>query len=117
MITGLVAEVEKRLSELGLAKRTRKRNENFSPLFPLFPSRCTVRCIPSKTHRVERELAGRLPFELFDYLRTTGVTWLRVPESLGGPGGSPPPARGAARARGPHSRGRRRPSSAAWSGA
>ena len=37
---------------------------------------------------VERELAGRLPFELFDYLRTTGVTWLRVPESLGGPGGS-----------------------------
>lgn len=36
----------------------------------------------------ERELEGRLPFELFDYLRTTGVTWLRVPESLGGPGGS-----------------------------
>jgi alkylation response protein AidB-like acyl-CoA dehydrogenase len=37
----------------------------------------------------ERELEGRLPFELFDYLRTTGVTWLRVPKSLGGPGGSP----------------------------
>ncbi len=36
----------------------------------------------------ERELEGRLPFELFDYLRTTGVTWLRVPKSLGGPGGS-----------------------------
>lgn len=36
----------------------------------------------------ERELEGRLPFELFDYLRTTGVTWLRVPTSLGGPGGS-----------------------------
>ncbi|MDB5724404.1 MAG: Acyl-CoA dehydrogenase type 2 domain [Novosphingobium sp.] len=36
----------------------------------------------------ERELEGRLPFELFDYLRTTGLTWLRVPTSLGGPGGS-----------------------------
>ena len=35
-----------------------------------------------------RELEGRLPFELFDYLRTTGLTWLRVPKSLGGPGGS-----------------------------
>jgi alkylation response protein AidB-like acyl-CoA dehydrogenase len=36
----------------------------------------------------ERELEGRLPFELFDYLRTTGLTWLRIPKSLGGPGGS-----------------------------
>lgn len=35
-----------------------------------------------------RELEGRLPFELFDYLRSTGLTWLRVPRSLGGPGGS-----------------------------
>lgn len=35
----------------------------------------------------ERDLSGRLPFELFDYLRTTGITWLRVPKSLGGPGG------------------------------
>ncbi|MDB5712966.1 MAG: Acyl-CoA dehydrogenase type 2 domain [Sphingomonadales bacterium] len=35
----------------------------------------------------ERDLAGRLPFELVDYLRTTGVTWLRVPKNLGGPGG------------------------------
>jgi len=49
--------------------------------------------LPAITARVaegaaERELEGRLPFELFDYLRTTGVTWLRIPESLGGPGGS-----------------------------
>lgn len=36
----------------------------------------------------ERELEGRLPFELFDYLKTTGITWLRIPRSLGGPGGS-----------------------------
>lgn len=49
--------------------------------------------LPAVTARVaegaaERELEGRLPFELFDYLRTTGITWLRVPRSLGGPGGS-----------------------------
>lgn len=37
---------------------------------------------------VERELEGRLPHEIFHYLRTTGLTWLRIPESLGGPGGS-----------------------------
>lgn len=36
----------------------------------------------------EREREGRLPHELFRYLRTTGITWLRVPKSLGGPGGS-----------------------------
>lgn len=36
----------------------------------------------------ERELEGRLPHEIFQFLRTTGLTWLRVPESLGGPGGS-----------------------------
>lgn len=36
----------------------------------------------------QRELEGRLPHELYDFLRTTGITWLRVPESLGGPGGS-----------------------------
>lgn len=36
----------------------------------------------------ERELEGRLPHDVFQYLRTTGLTWLRVPESLGGPGGS-----------------------------
>ncbi|MDB5712914.1 MAG: Acyl-CoA dehydrogenase type 2 domain [Sphingomonadales bacterium] len=36
----------------------------------------------------ERELAGRLPHELFQMLRETGITWLRVPKALGGPGGS-----------------------------
>jgi len=35
-----------------------------------------------------RELEGRLPHEIFQFLRTTGLTWLRVPQSLGGPGGS-----------------------------
>ena len=35
----------------------------------------------------ERELEGRLPHEIFQYLRTTGLTWLRVPKTLGGPGG------------------------------
>lgn len=35
----------------------------------------------------DRELEGRLPHEIFTYLRTTGLTWLRVPKSLGGPGG------------------------------
>lgn len=36
----------------------------------------------------ERERERRLPHHLFAYLRSTGLTWLRVPESLGGPGGS-----------------------------
>jgi alkylation response protein AidB-like acyl-CoA dehydrogenase len=36
----------------------------------------------------ERELEGRLPHEIFQFLRSTGLTWLRVPKSLGGPGGS-----------------------------
>lgn len=36
----------------------------------------------------ERELQGRLPHEIFQFLRTTGLTWLRVPHALGGPGGS-----------------------------
>jgi alkylation response protein AidB-like acyl-CoA dehydrogenase len=36
----------------------------------------------------ERELEGRLPHELFRMLRQTGLTWLRVPKALGGPGGS-----------------------------
>lgn len=36
----------------------------------------------------ERELEGRLPHELFDVLRESGLTALRIPESLGGPGGS-----------------------------
>lgn len=36
----------------------------------------------------ERERSRKLPFHLFDYLRTTGLTFLRVPEVLGGPGGS-----------------------------
>ncbi|HZU64662.1 MAG TPA: acyl-CoA dehydrogenase family protein [Novosphingobium sp.] len=36
----------------------------------------------------ERERARHLPHELFAWLRTTGLTWLRVPESLGGPGGT-----------------------------
>ena len=36
----------------------------------------------------QRELEGRLPHELFDVLRDSGLTALRVPESLGGPGGS-----------------------------
>lgn len=37
---------------------------------------------------IERERSRTLPFELFAWLRTTGLTWLRVPASLGGPGGS-----------------------------
>jgi alkylation response protein AidB-like acyl-CoA dehydrogenase len=36
----------------------------------------------------ERERSRELPFHLFDYLRGTGLTWLRVPRALGGPGGS-----------------------------
>lgn len=35
----------------------------------------------------ERELEGRLPHELFHRLRESGLTYLRLPESLGGPGG------------------------------
>jgi alkylation response protein AidB-like acyl-CoA dehydrogenase len=37
---------------------------------------------------VERELKRELPFEIFRRLRETGLTYLRVPEQLGGPGGS-----------------------------
>ena len=37
---------------------------------------------------VAREHARDLPFEIFRMLRTTGLTWLRVPQSLGGPGGT-----------------------------
>ncbi|MCW5695553.1 MAG: acyl-CoA dehydrogenase [Bauldia sp.] len=37
---------------------------------------------------VERELGRAHPFEIFQRLRSTGLTWLRVPKSLGGPGGS-----------------------------
>jgi alkylation response protein AidB-like acyl-CoA dehydrogenase len=37
---------------------------------------------------VERELNRELPFEIFRMLRQTGLTWLRVPKHLGGPGGS-----------------------------
>lgn len=37
---------------------------------------------------VERELKRELPFEIFRRLRQTGLTYLRVPKQLGGPGGS-----------------------------
>lgn len=37
---------------------------------------------------VHRELTRTLPFDIFQMLRTTGLTWLRVPKSLGGPGGT-----------------------------
>jgi alkylation response protein AidB-like acyl-CoA dehydrogenase len=37
---------------------------------------------------VERELKRELPFETFRWLRETGLTYLRVPKALGGPGGS-----------------------------
>ena len=37
---------------------------------------------------VHRELNRELPFEVFRMLRRTGLTWLRVPQVLGGPGGS-----------------------------
>jgi alkylation response protein AidB-like acyl-CoA dehydrogenase len=37
---------------------------------------------------VERELKRELPFEIFRRLRETGLTYLRVPKQLGGPGGS-----------------------------
>lgn len=36
----------------------------------------------------ERERDRVLPHEIFHRLRQTGLTWLRVPQSLGGPGGS-----------------------------
>lgn len=35
-----------------------------------------------------RELNRTLPFEIFQRLRRTGLTYLRIPKSLGGPGGS-----------------------------
>ncbi len=37
---------------------------------------------------VARELGRELPFEIFRTLRQTGLTWLRVPKHLGGPGGT-----------------------------
>jgi alkylation response protein AidB-like acyl-CoA dehydrogenase len=37
---------------------------------------------------VSRELNRELPFEVFRSLRETGLTWLRVPKALGGPGGT-----------------------------
>jgi alkylation response protein AidB-like acyl-CoA dehydrogenase len=37
---------------------------------------------------VARELGRELPFEIFRSLRETGLTWLRVPKQLGGPGGT-----------------------------
>ncbi len=37
---------------------------------------------------VRRELERELPHDIFRRLRETGLTWLRVPEELGGPGGS-----------------------------
>ena len=37
---------------------------------------------------VERELKRELPFDIFRMLRTTGLTYLRVPKHLGGPGGT-----------------------------
>lgn len=36
----------------------------------------------------ERELKRGSPKALFELLRGTGLTWLRIPQSLGGPGGS-----------------------------
>jgi alkylation response protein AidB-like acyl-CoA dehydrogenase len=36
---------------------------------------------------VERELKRELPFDIFRRLRQTGLTYLRVPKHLGGPGG------------------------------
>lgn len=49
--------------------------------------------LPAITEKIaegaaERELAGRLPHELFDLLRASGLTALRIPQNLGGPGGS-----------------------------
>jgi alkylation response protein AidB-like acyl-CoA dehydrogenase len=37
---------------------------------------------------VQRELDRELPFEIFRWLRRTGLTYLRVPRHLNGPGGS-----------------------------
>jgi alkylation response protein AidB-like acyl-CoA dehydrogenase len=37
---------------------------------------------------VDRELGRQLPFDIFRSLRETGLTWLRVPKHLGGPGGT-----------------------------
>ena len=37
---------------------------------------------------VHRELNRELPFDVFQLLRRTGLTYLRVPKDLGGPGGS-----------------------------
>lgn len=37
---------------------------------------------------VQRELGRELPYEVFQRLRTTGLTYLRIPRALGGPGGS-----------------------------
>jgi alkylation response protein AidB-like acyl-CoA dehydrogenase len=37
---------------------------------------------------VARELGRELPFDIFRTLRKTGLTWLRVPKQLGGPGGT-----------------------------
>lgn len=37
---------------------------------------------------VQRELNRELPHEIFRMLRLTGLTYLRIPKSLGGPGGS-----------------------------
>jgi alkylation response protein AidB-like acyl-CoA dehydrogenase len=39
-------------------------------------------------HAVKRELERELPFEVFRTLRQTGLTYLRVPKRLGGPGGT-----------------------------
>lgn len=35
-----------------------------------------------------RDQRRELPFDIFRMLRSTGLTWLRVPKSLGGPGGT-----------------------------
>lgn len=35
-----------------------------------------------------RELDRELPFAIFEQLRSTGLTWLRIPNRLGGPGGT-----------------------------
>lgn len=37
---------------------------------------------------VERELNRALPYDIFNRLRATGLTYLRVPRALGGPGGT-----------------------------
>jgi alkylation response protein AidB-like acyl-CoA dehydrogenase len=40
------------------------------------------------TGAVERELKRELPFDAFRRLRQTGLTYLRIPKHLGGPGGT-----------------------------